>query len=384
MAVFRREWIERARRPGYWVTTILGMAVMALLVVLPSVITHSLHPTETLGSVGVPRAILTAVAPHGVRLRVEPFRTYQQAAKQVTQHNLTGFFRSVDGHLRFYGDPNSTVSAMISTLDQHALARAIPPQVSALVAKTSAATAVRIIPLASGTRAIVHSLAIYALNIVMMILVMTYGVFIGMSVVEEKESRHAEMLMAWTRPRTLMFGKIIGFAALAFLQLALWAATGLTALVIKHGGQANLGITPGLVTLFVLWAVLGYLEFSSAFAALAARAARSAELNQAVMPISLLALLGYLGSVIALAHPSGILANLLHIGAFVPFLAPFLGFALLQLGGMPWWQILLDALWQLAFWWWLLRFAANLFHRHLLLFQSPAPKRRPGRLTRRA
>ncbi|NMP21987.1 ABC transporter permease [Sulfobacillus harzensis] len=373
-AVFRREWEERARRAGYWVTTVIGMVVMVALVVLPGLITSGIHPTQTVGSVGVPRSVLVAVKPPGVHLNVQAFPSYRKAANQVTQHNLTGFFERVNDRLVFYGDPNGTVAAMISALDQKGLDQGIPAAVAAQIQRAAATTSVKLVPLAPGIKALVHSSAIYALNIVMMILVMTYGVFIGMSVAEEKESRHAEMLMAWITPRPLMVGKILGFAALAFVQLALWALAGFVALAIKHQGQA-FGITPGLVGLFLLWTSLGYLEFSTAFTALAARAQRSADLNQAVMPISLVAMVGYLGSMLASAHPSGIWASLLHIGAFVPFLAPFLGFALLQLGGMPWWQVAIDALWQIVFWWLLLGFAGRLFHRHLLRFKS-------GRLTR--
>lgn len=264
---------------------------------------------------------------------------------------------------------------MIANLNHRALVHALPPRLLAALAAAEGHSQVRVVAVSEGAGLIARSVAIYALDVIMMVVVMTYGVFIGMSVVEEKESRHAEMLMAWTRPVRLLLGKILGFFALAFIQIALWSVSGLVALSVKAHHLSIKGLSPSFLVLFLVWAIIGYLQYSTAFATLASRAQRSQEMNQAVMPLSLVAMLGYLGSVLALAHPAGIFQTLIHIAAFVPFLAPMLSLALLQLGGMPWWQVLIDVVWQLAFWAGLLRVAARLFHRHLLNYQSSLPKR---------
>lgn len=374
-AVFRREWRERVTRPGYWAALVLGMVLMVAMVVVPSLIEKGIHPSVTVGSLHVPQALLKAAAPQGVTVVVKPYSTMASALNHVRQQHLTGFFRESSGRLLFYGQVNTQVSGIIANLDHTALIRALPPSVLADVARAQAQSAVKVVPVSAGAALVVRSIAVYALNVVMMILIMTYGVFIGMSVVEEKESRHAEMLMAWTRPQPLLFGKLAGFFALAFLQLSVWAVTGLTALAVKSHQHLTLGLSPSFVVLFLVWAIIGYLEFGTAFATLASRAQRSSELNQAVMPMSVLALLGYFGSVLSLAHPGGTLAAVLHVAAFVPFLAPLVAFSLLQLGGMPTWQVILDVLWQLVFWWGLLNYAARLFHRHLLNYQQTLPQR---------
>ena len=375
-AVLRREISERISRPGYWATTVLGMLVMIALVVVPGLIAKGLHPTLTVGSLHVPHAVLMGAAPPGTTLKIQRIATLANGIARIRHHNLTGFFTIRHGHLAFYGQVNTGISSMIAQLNRRALIHALPPHLLAALATAQGRAQVRVVAVSAGFGLIARSMAIYALDVIMMVVVMTYGVFIGMSVVEEKESRHAEMLMAWTRPVRLLLGKILGFFVLAFMQIALWCVSGLAAMSVKAHHLPIKGLSPSFLFLFLVWAVIGYLQYSTAFATLASRAQRSQEMNQAVMPLSLVAMLGYFGSVLALAHPAGVFQTLIHVAAFVPFLAPMLSLAVLQLGGMPWWQVVVDVVWQLAFWAGLLRVAAGLFHRHLLNYQSSLSKRR--------
>ena len=381
-AVFRREVSERITRPGYWATTALGIVVMIALVVVPSLIAKGLHPSLTVGSLHVPHAVLMAAAPPGTTLKILPIASLADGIARIRHHNLAGFFAARGGHWAFYGQVNTGISSMIAQLNRDAMVHALPPRLLAALAAAEAHSQVQVVSVSPGFGLIVRSVAIYALDVIMMVVVMTYGVFIGMSVVEEKESRHAEMLMAWTRPVRLLMGKILGFFALAFIQVALWSVSGSIAFSVKTHHFSVQGLSPSFLILFLVWAVIGYLQYSTAFATLASRAQRSQEMNQAVMPLSLIAMLGYMGSAIALGHPGGVVQTVIHMAAFVPFLAPMLALALLQLGGMPWWQVLIDVVWQLVFWAGLLRVAARLFHRHLLNYQSSLPKRR--RFFRRA
>lgn len=383
-AVIRRELSERMARPGYWVTTVLGILVMVAFVVVPSIIVKASHPSLTVGSINVPASLIRSAAPSGVRVSVNHFGSMGHALNMVRQHDLTGFFRSVSGRLLFYGQVNGSVSALITNLNHHALVRALPAHVLAQLGRAQAQVGVKIVPVSAGAALIVRRIAVYALDVIMMVIVATYGAFIGMSVVEEKESRHAEMLMAWIRPRPLLFGKIAGFAVMAFIQVGAWSLAGLVALAVKspHGLTIE-GFSASYVLLFLLWVVLGYLQYSTAFAALASRAQRTSEMNQAVLPITLLVFIGYMGAVLALSHPTGVLVPILRVASFVPFLAPMLSLAVLQVGSISWWQVGIDAVFQVVVWWFLLQAASRLFHAHLLNFRQ-ADSRRRRRFRRRA
>src|ERR1700689_3300376 len=61
------------------------------------------------------------------------------------------------------------------------------------------------------------------------------------SVIEEKTTRTMEVLISWVRPFELLAGKILGVAAVAFTQFALWMTT--TALLFSYGVLASWGMT---------------------------------------------------------------------------------------------------------------------------------------------
>lgn len=375
--VARREFAERATRPVFWVTTALGVILMIALIVGPGVIHKLSHPAVTVGSVGVPRTQLEQIyqqIPHHGPLHVKREPNLGAATRLIKSGHLSGTFARRGSRFYFYGSPSQTVDALIAGMNRLALVQNLNPKVLHTVLTTAAKTAVTVIPLAPTTSFIVRSLSIYALGLVLFMLVLMYGVLIGMSVVEEKETRHAEMLLARLTPNVLLSGKILGFGALAFLQLAIWAGTSVITYQL-NGHRAFLHALPlADLCLFALWAIIGYGQYATIFAALASRASRTTEMNQATMPVVLILLVGYFGSILATTHPVGILATILHIMAFMPFLAPIMAFALLQLGGLPWWQLLLDVILQSLVWWSMLNYAGRLFRRHLLDYQFH-PKR---------
>ncbi len=377
--VARREFAERAIKPGYWVATLLGVVFMVALFIGPSVIHKLSHPTVTVGSIGISAPQLQTVyrqIPHHRPLRVKIEPTFSKAAHLVKSGHLQGFFTKRGARVYYYGSPGTGTGALIAGIDRFALFRHLQPQILHKVLQVEAHSAVVVVAMAPSTASIVRSASIYALGLVLFLLVMMYGVFIGLSVVEEKETRHAEMILAHINPNALLAGKILGFGGLAFLQLLIWGLAGVLSYLI-HGHHAQLYALPmGDMGLFTLWAVIGYGQYATLFAAMASRASRTAEMNQATMPVTLIVMVGYMGSILASTQPVGILATILHVTAFVPFLAPIMAFAMLQSGGLPWWQILLDVLLQLAVLWWALSYAAHIFRRHLLTYHPLAKLKR--------
>ncbi|MBV8357326.1 MAG: ABC transporter permease [Deltaproteobacteria bacterium] len=104
---------------------------------------------------------------------------------------------------------------------------------------------------------------------------LSYGIIVMRSVLEDKTSRVVEILLCSVTPRALMAGKILGIGGLSLTQVAIWsamAASGLTAAARMVGATlaSSLALGPGALVMFALFYMLGYLLYSSLYAALGA------------------------------------------------------------------------------------------------------------------
>ena len=118
-----------------------------------------------------------------------------------------------------------------------------------------------------------------------------YGQWVVSGVVEEKANRVVEVILATTRPRDLLAGKVIGIGLVGLAQLALVA--GLAAILLAAGvfdAPAALGASLALVT---PWSVLGYALYAVAYAAAGALASRQQNADTAGQPVTYTLLAAY-------------------------------------------------------------------------------------------
>lgn len=166
-----------------------------------------------------------------------------------------------------------------------------------------------------------------------------FGFWVASGVVEEKQSRVVEVLMAKLRPRTLLAGKVIGLGLLGIAQLVLTLGAGL--LVIAVTGSVDL---PGFVARsaveLAVWFVLGYLLYASAFAMAGSIASRVEDLQNSSGPLTLVLMGSFVGSTFALADPEGTFATVL---SFLPTSAPLTMPVRSAAGVAAWWEVLLSA-----------------------------------------
>ena len=104
---------------------------------------------------------------------------------------------------------------------------------------------------------------------------LSYGIIVMRSVLEDKTSRVVEILLCSVTPRALMAGKILGIGGLSLTQVVIWgamAAGGITATARMVGTNlaSSFAFGPGSLAMFALFYVLGFLLFSSLYAALGA------------------------------------------------------------------------------------------------------------------
>ena len=176
--------------------------------------------------------------------------------------------------------------------------------------------------------------------ILLFISILTFGTWVLTGVVEEKQSRVVEVVLATVAPRDLLVGKVLGIGLLGLFQLVIMVAVGLVAGAAV--GRFTLPPTTGsTVFMLFLWFGLGYALYSTALGVLGALASRMEEASNASSPVSIVASLAYVFAlIVALDDPSGTAAR---IATFLPPVAPMVVPLRAALGAIEPWEIALSA-----------------------------------------
>ena len=113
------------------------------------------------------------------------------------------------------------------------------------------------------------------MTFVMTMPILLYGMDMARSIVEEKNSRIFEVMLAVARPDDLLTGKLLGVGAVGLTQIAIWicAATLLSGTALMSSivsGNVKLHFTVLEAVLFPVYFVLGFFLYSAFFSGLAA------------------------------------------------------------------------------------------------------------------
>jgi ABC-2 type transport system permease protein len=176
----------------------------------------------------------------------------------------------------------------------------------------------------------------FGLTILIFLMIVLYGSWIAMSVVEEKSSRVVEVVLNAASPFQLLAGKVVGVGALALLQYLAVLIAGGVALTLQGvaAGEllgepgSDLGLPAGLnawvLLLLLVYGVMGFVLYSVLFAAAASLVSRQEDVNQSVLPMMLLATSGYMVAVYAGTGLLDLRAGWMTVIAQVPFFSPFM------------------------------------------------------------
>jgi ABC-2 type transport system permease protein len=174
-----------------------------------------------------------------------------------------------------------------------------------------------------------------ALGILLWIALGQYGNMVAQGVVEEKATRIMEILLATIQPSRLLAGKVIGTGLVGLLQLTIVGAAALVAVQVTNvAAIPALGVASILAD--ILWFLLGFLFYATAYAAVASLVSRQEEVQGAVAPISIFQIAGYLLMYAALPNPSGPLAT---VGSLLPPFAPIVMAVRMADTDVPFWQV---------------------------------------------
>jgi len=174
-----------------------------------------------------------------------------------------------------------------------------------------------------------------ALGILLWIALGQYGNMVAQGVVEEKATRIMEILLATIRPSRLLAGKVLGIGLVGLLQLTIVGAAALFAVqVTSVAAIPALGVASILGD--ILWFLLGFLLYATAYSAVASLVSRQEEVQSAVAPISILQIAGYLLMYVTLANPT---SPLVIVCSMLPPFAPILMAVRIAASDVPSWQV---------------------------------------------
>lgn len=153
-------------------------------------------------------------------------------------------------------------------------------------------------------------------GIVWMMAAVTFGMSIANSVVEEKQTRIVEILLASVTSRALLTGKILGNSAAALVQILLMAGVAFLGMAI-NGASLPVQNLAAPIGWFIVLFLVGFVMIASLYAAAASLVSRTEDLANVQQPIMWLVMLPYLAIIMFSDNPTA-----LTVMSYIPFSAP--------------------------------------------------------------
>lgn len=188
-------------------------------------------------------------------------------------------------------------------------------------------------------------MVVFSFGMLIYISVLMYGQIVLGAVIEEKETRIAEILFSSMRSFPLMMGKLVGVSLVALTQLSIWGLA-LLAFAVFGGGMmggtasANLPhVPPIMFVYFVLYFLLGYFIYATVYALIGSMVTTTQEGGQLAMPVVLMLVAGFYFVFPIIRSPNSSLA---FWASMFPFLAPITMMVRITTETPPAWQIILS------------------------------------------
>jgi ABC-2 type transport system permease protein len=189
---------------------------------------------------------------------------------------------------------------------------------------------------------------VFAVGFIMYLAILMYGQVILGAVIEEKETRIAEILFSSVKPFTLMMGKLVGVSLVALTQLAIWGAAfsgfalyGVN-LLKERGMKFNVpGVPFVYYVYFALFFLLGYFIYATIYALVGSMVTTPQEGGQLAMPIILILVVSFYLFLPVSRSPD---SSFSFWVSMMPFSAPVAMPVRIVTQTPPFWQIALSLL----------------------------------------
>jgi ABC-2 type transport system permease protein len=385
-AVIQREYLERVRTKWFVIATVVGPVLFAALLFVPAWL--SLRNTSSKGTaeiviidatgVGLGERVKAALHSPGATAR-EPALTgntqvrvvapgevtaaEQAATREVMQKRTQGYLvldeRSVRGDSAHYSGRNASSASdtrrLESAVRQAALVTRLeregldPGRIDSLTRPRLQLGTEQLSEQGRRSSGTANSIFAVAIAFLLYTSILLYGQNVLRSVIEEKQSRVAEVVVSSIKPETLLAGKVIGVGAVGLTQQIVWVlatayigswvapflvrmgsapsgAPGADSLPAAAGGGPAIAaslpsVSAGTIALILTFFLLGFLFYSSLYAAVGSTVNSEQEAQQAVGPIMILVI----GSAIliqpVMMNPA---SGLARVASILPFSAPII------------------------------------------------------------
>jgi ABC-2 type transport system permease protein len=310
--VARREFTERIRERSFLISTGITLAIVVVVLILPALLGFG-GPDKFTVAGGDARG--KAVAERAVQLSKEFDATVTISASNPDA-------TVADGEIRADDAPDDKLESILQVANQQVQEQAPPP--------LRVVTTQPVDP----DRDAKAGLAFFTILILYGQL-LTYGFWVATGVVEEKSSRVIEILLSTIRPKDLLAGKVIGLGLLGLGQLLIIALFGLILAAATGSVDVN-GDLVVAIALSLVWFVLGYAFYASAYAVAGALVPRQEEIQSSTTPLTMLILVSLFAGFAVNDNPDGTLGQ---ITAFIPPMAPVTMPSRIILGAAPAWEI---------------------------------------------
>jgi ABC-2 type transport system permease protein len=329
--VARREILERGRSRGF----LFSIGFTTLIIIGSFVVPAMLFDEDETRRVGLtspaPAGLAEALARQaqalGEQLLVTQPADSEAAARALAAGEVEAVVEvpvdlSRPGSVRFQEEAEAVLTnvvsrAVIELRSATVLAAADVDRTALLAAQEAPAVAIADPPDADAQgRFIVANIG----AVLILVGIFGFGFTVLTGVVEEKQSRVVEVVLATVRARDLLMGKVLGIGILGLVQLAVFVIAALIAALVTQRLELP-SSTPASILLLVVWFILGYALYATVLGALAALASRMEEASNVSTPVTVVALVAYFVAIFAVSEdPSGTIAV---IATFLPPTAPF-------------------------------------------------------------
>lgn len=363
MAVIRREYVERVRSRWFLIATLFGPLFFGVLMFLPA-----LMAAKSKGGADVANIVIVDATGAGLGSRVssrltggltdatsgktpqvhvvsadsiapaESLATKTVMAEQAKGYLVLDASTVAVGKARYAGSNTTALidmqrlerSVQRAVLDLRLESAGIDAELGRQLTSLNANVSTeRLTKQGRGGSGAINFFFGLAVAMLLYMTIFIYGLNVLRGVLEEKQTRVAEVVIASIPASKLLAGKVIGVGGVGLTQLVLWLTMSFTMYQVRQPILAKFGAasTPlnlpdigwGMGAVLLAFFVLGFMFYAGLFAAVGATINSEQEAQQAQMPVVLLLVTSIMFVQNVLLQPDGTLARVLST---MPWSAP--------------------------------------------------------------
>jgi ABC-2 type transport system permease protein len=405
--VLKREYLERVRTRWFLVATVFGPILFGALMFLPAYMTTRERASMDVARIrildasgsdlgrGIAGALNGGVTGDTSLTQIEVLESAALAAaestatRDVQARRLKGYLvltpRTLSGEGARYAGVNASAIA-----DMNRVSSVVEREVLAAQLRRAGLSSFdadrfkqsrfrlrseRITPSGRGGSGRVSIIFAIAVSMLLYMTILMYGQAVLRGVIEEKQTRVAEVVVSSVRPIVLLAGKVLGVGAVGITQMMIWLVAGFLMAKYRVAALAKLGleaqpiqlphIPPSMIAVLLIFFLLGYTFYSALFGTVGAMVSSEQEAQQAQMPVVLLLVMSMMFLQPVLNAPDSRLAMTLGL---LPISSPIMMPLRMSAVDVPAWEIGLAILALVAACYLSVYLAATVYRTGLLMY----------------